>query len=358
MAEIIILKNAQIDGVITDVTVKSGKIESVGKSNGEGKIIDLEGALLFPGLVDIHTHGANGLDTMDSDVYELARYLKSVGTTSFLATTMSDSIENVKKITNREIDNTNEDKANLLGFHVEGPYISKKYKGAQNEDFIKNPDICEFSELKNVKMITVAPELEGAMDFIRAVRNSGISVALGHTDADFDIADKALKNGACCLTHTFNAMPPFLHRSTGPIGAALVNNSFVQVICDGEHIHYSAILALYKMFGANRMILISDSMRATGLSDGEYSFGNQKINVQNGIARTKNGNLAGSTATLFDCVKRAIEFGIPAADAFKMASLTPATLLNLKKGRIEAGYDAEFVVADESYNLIEAYNFK
>ena len=358
MAEIIILKNAQIDGVITDVTVKNGKIESVGKSNGEGKIIDLEGALLFAGLVDIHTHGANGSDTMDSDIYELARYMKQRGTTSFLPTTMTDSIENLVRVTDVVLENNDEDRANIIGFHIEGPYISKKYKGAQNADHIKDPDIAEFSRLKNVKMITVAPELDVGIEFVRAVSEKGIVVSLGHTDADFEMADKALKSGACCLTHTFNAMPPLHHRQAGPVGAALVNNAYVQVICDGEHIHHSVVLALYRMFGADRMILISDGIRATGLSDGEYSFGNQKINVQNGIARTKNGNLAGSTATLFDCVKRAIEFGIPAADAFKMASHTPATLLNLKKGRIEAGYDAEFVVTDESYNLIETYNFK
>ena len=358
MAEIIILKNAQIDGVITDVTVKSGKIESVGKSDAEGNIIDLEGALLFAGLVDIHTHGANGSDTMDSDIYELARYMKQRGTTSFLPTTMTDSIENLVRVTDVALENNDEDRANIIGFHIEGPYISKKYKGAQNADHIKDPDIAEFSRLKNVKMVTVAPELEGGIEFVRAVSEKGIAVSLGHTDADFETADKALKSGACCLTHTFNAMPPLHHRQAGPVGAALVNNAYVQVICDGEHIHHSVVLALYRMFGTDRMILISDGIRATGLSDGEYSFGNQKINVQNGIARTKNGNLAGSTATLFDCVKRAIEFGIPAADAFKMASHTPATLLNLKKGRIEAGYDAEFVVTDESYNLIETYNFK
>ena len=358
MADIIILKNAEIDGMITDVTVKSGKIESVGKSDAEGKIIDLEGALLFSGLVDIHTHGASGLDTMDSDVYELARFMKSRGTTSFLPTTMTDSVENLIKVTDISLENDDEKRANIIGFHLEGPYISKKYKGAQNADYIKNPDIAEFSKLKNIKMITVAPELDGAIEFVRAVSERGIAVSLGHTDADFEIADKALKDGACCLTHTFNAMPTLHHRNTGPIGAALVNNSFVQVICDGEHIHYSAILALYRMFGPDRMILISDGIRATGLSDGEYFFGKQRINVENRIARTQDGKLAGSTSTLFDCVKKAIEFGIPASDAFRMASLTPATLLGLKKGKIEKGYDAEFVVTDKNYNLLKVFNFK
>ena len=358
MADRVILKNADLCGVLTDVTVKGGKIESIGKSEGEGKIIDLGGARLFSGLVDIHTHGANGLDTMDSDLHELARFQKSRGITSFLATTMSDSFESIKRVTNIPLENNDSESANIIGFHIEGPYISKKYKGAQNADYIKNPDFSEFSELKNVKMVTVAPELEGAADFIAEVSKKGIAVCLGHTEADFETSDKALKNGASCLTHTFNAMPPFLHRSTGPIGAALVNDSFVQVICDGEHIHYSAILALYKMFGSDRMILISDSMRATGLSDGLYSFGNQTIKVENKVARTEIGNLAGSTATLFDCVRRAIEFGIPAADAFKMASLTPAVLLGLNKGKIEAGYDAEFVVTDKDYNLVDTLIFR
>lgn len=358
MADKIILRNAEVDGVITDVTVKGGKIESVGKAEGDGKVIDLCGARLFSGLVDIHTHGANGLDTMDSDLRELARFQKSRGVTSFLPTTMSDSLESIKRVTNITIENNDSESANIIGFHIEGPYISKKYKGAQNADYIKNPDLFEFSALENVKMVTVAPELDGALDFIAEVGKEGTVVCLGHTEADFETSDKALKNGASCLTHTFNAMPPLLHRSTGPIGAALVNDSFVQVICDGEHIHYSAILALYKMFGADRMILISDSMRATGLCDGTYSFGNQEIKVENSIARTEGGNLAGSTSTLFDCVKKAIEFGIPATDAFKMASLTPSILLDLKKGKIEAGYDAEFIVTDKDYNLIDTFIFR
>lgn len=358
MADKIVLKNAEIDGVITDVTVKDGRIESVGRCDACGKVIDLGGAKLFSGLVDIHTHGANGLDTMDSDLRELARFQKSRGITSFLPTTMSDSFESIKRVTNITIENNDSDSANIIGFHVEGPYISMKYKGAQNAEYIKNPDLSEFSSLENVKIITVAPELDGAPEFIAEVGKKGTVVCLGHTEADFETSDKALKNGACCLTHTFNAMSPFLHRNTGPIGAALVNDSFVQVICDGEHIHYSAILALYKMFGADRMILISDSMRATGLCDGIYSFGNQDIKVENSIARTEGGNLAGSTSTLFDCVKKAIEFGIPAADAFKMASLTPSILLGLNKGKIEAGYDAEFVVTDKDYNLLDTLIFR
>ncbi|MBR0278319.1 MAG: amidohydrolase family protein, partial [Clostridia bacterium] len=148
-----------------------------------------------------------------------------------------------------------------------------------------------------------------------------------------------------------NAMTPFHHRNAGPIGAAIDENIDVQVICDGLHLHKSIITLLYRTFGADRMILISDSMRATGLPDGEYEFGGQMIDVKGGVARTKDGALAGSTSNLMDCVKKAIELGIPKLDAIKMATETPARLLGIKKGKIEVGYDADFVVVDNKMNI-------
>jgi N-acetylglucosamine-6-phosphate deacetylase len=203
-------------------------------------------------------------------------------------------------------------------------------------------------------MVTLAPELAGAEAFITSCRAHGISVALGHTRADYETARRAFRLGADNLTHTCNAMPPLLHRAPGPIGAALTEGAYVQVISDGVHLHPAMVLSLYRMFGAERMILISDSMRATGLPDGEYDLGGQSMTVSGGVARTHDGALAGGTTPLYACVLRAISFGIPAEEAFRMASDTPARLLGLNKGRIEVGYDADFCLVGEDYRFLKA----
>lgn len=341
-----IYKNALICGQLTDIEVSDGKIISIGTTDKCG--IDLAGKQTFAGLVDIHTHGCIGYDTMDGNgLAEMSQYLAKNGVTAWLPTTMTMDMDTIKSVVNAEIPQSCG--AEILGFHMEGPYISAKHKGAQNEIYIKSPDINEFSTLKNIKKVTLAPELNGSLDFIR---KCDCAVSLGHSDADFECADTAFKAGANCLTHTFNAMQPIHHRSPGPIGAAVENNAYAEVICDGLHIHKSVIHMLYRIFGTDKMILISDSMRATGLSDGEYEFGGQMITVKNSVARTADGAVAGSTSTLLQCVKKAIEFGIPEADAFKMASETPAKYLGINKGKLEIGYDADFIVTDSNYNII------
>ena len=341
-----IFKNAFINGEIKDIKTENGKITEIGKISGEGE--DLEGKTLIAGLIDIHTHGAKGVDTMDGEnIEKISEYLGKNGVTSYLPTTMTVDMKDIKKVTDKIPETAG---ARILGYHLEGPYISKERKGAQNEKYIKAPDLEEFKALKNIKMVTLAPELPGSMEFIK---KCGAAVSIGHTSCDYETAAEAIKAGAACLTHTFNAMPPLNHRNPGPIGAAIDENIYVQVICDGLHLHKSVVKMLYKTFGADRMILISDSMRATGLSDGEYEFGGQPIDVIDGVARTKGGALAGSTTNLLGCVKKAIEFGIPKEDAFKMASETPAKLLGLKKGKIEVGYDAEFAVLDDDMNVID-----
>lgn len=338
-------KNALIDGQKVDILVENGKIQKIGTIEGAG--INLNGKKVYPGLIDIHSHGCIGYDTMDGDSLEkMSLFMAEKGVTSWFPTTMTVDMNIIRKVVNTDLSEIRG--ANIPGFHMEGPYISPKYKGAQNEKYIKNPDIDEYETLKNISIVTIAPELAGGMEFIKKCR--GI-VSIGHTDADYDCAKSAFDIGAKCLTHTFNAMPPLHHRNPGPIGAAIDSGAYVQVICDGLHIHKSVINMLYRTFGVGRMILISDSMRATGLSDGEYEFGGQTITVTDSVARTPEGAIAGSTSTLIQCVKKAIEFGIDEKDAFKMASETPAVLLGLNKGKIAQGYDADFIVLDNNYNV-------
>lgn len=341
-----VYKNALINGEITDIEVCDGKIKGLAKTDTDG--FDLGGKCVYPGLVDIHTHGCVGYDTMDSDgLSEMSHYLAKNGITAWLPTTMTVGMDKIKSVVNAGLPKNCG--AEVMGFHMEGPYISPKRKGAQNEKYIKAPNIDEFSELKNIKKVTIAPELDGSMNFIKKCNTV---VSLGHTDADYECASKAFASGARCLTHTFNAMPSLHHRNPGPIGAAIDSDGYIEVICDGLHIHKSIIKMLYRTFGADRMILISDSMRATGLSDGEYEFGGQMITVKDAVAKTQDGAIAGSTTNLMGCVKKAIEFGIPAEDAFKMASETPAKLINVKKGILLPGYDADFIVVDDSFNVL------
>ena len=346
----VILKNALVGNTITDVVVREGKIVSFGRVEEDG--YDCRGLRLRPGLIDIHTHGCGGFDTMDSPIEEMALWHRAHGVTSFLPTTMTAPIDALIWVCQVTPEGEG---AHVLGYHLEGPYLAEAAKGAQNGAFLATPNLAEFCCIPNVKMVTIAPELPGAMDFISNME--GAVVCLGHTVADYDTSREAFERGARCLTHTCNAMPSLHHRNTGPIGAALDAGAYAQVICDGIHLHPSMIRILYRLFGRDKMVLISDSMSATGLPDGEYSLGGQKVYVREGVARIEGGALAGSTTCLLDCVKCAIAFGIPEEDAFAMASETPATLLGIKKGKLEVGYDADFILLDEHHNLQETLIF-
>ncbi len=351
-----IIYNALIHDKLCSVEIRDGKIASICESGMNDKNalcdgdIDANGNRLIPGLIDIHTHGLMGMDTMDADFAPMCRHYAEHGTTAFLPTTMTMDFDSVKRVCDAETDFNG---AEILGFHLEGPYISEKYKGAQNENYIKDPDLAEFLQFKNVKMITLAPERSGATEFIKAVTPDCV-ISIGHTDCDHDEAITAIEAGANCLTHIYNAMPPLHHRDSGPIGAAVEKQIYVQIICDGFHISPSVILATYKMFGPERMILISDSIRSAGLPDGQYESGGLTVTLNGGVARLDDGTIAGSGAYLLDCVKKAVEFGIPLDHAIKMASETPADLLGIKKGRIEVGYDADLLIVDDGLNIAES----
>lgn len=340
----IILKNISLFGEITDIEITEGKITSVGKNSADGN--DFAGMKVYPSLFDIHAHGVIGHDTMDADaVREMSDDMFAHGTGAWCPTTMTMDFESIKRATDEIPDGC---MADVIGYHLEGPYLNAQYKGAMNEKFLRKGNIEEFEKFKNVAMITVAPEIEGNIEFIK---NCPAKVCIGHTACSYDKAIEAIESGAVCLTHTFNAMSPIHHRDPGPIGAAADRKIYAQVISDGIHLHPSAVRMLYSLFGSDRMILISDAMKATGLPDGEYEFGGQLMTVKDKIARTPNGNLAGSTSYLYDCVLKAIEFGIPEKEAFKMASETPFNMLGIKRGKIEAGYPADLIIADDAMNI-------
>lgn len=345
-----ILKNVKLRGVLTDVAVEDGKIAAIGKDLGEGR--DFGGLNLYPGLIDIHSHGVLGHDTMDEEnaLELMADYHLANGTTTWYPTTMTMSLEDTVRATSRNIDFGHG--ANIPGFHMEGPFINPKYKGAQNPDYIFAPSMDFFNACRNVKMITIAPELPHSKQFIE---NCPAVISLGHTDADYDTVMGAFRTGARCLTHTFNAMNGIHHRNPGPIGAASdFPEAYAQLITDGIHIHPASVRMLVKIMGEDRIIIISDSICATGLEDGEYTLGGLDIVVSDGVARIQAGNLAGSTTNLFGCVKKMISFGFSPESAVRMASENPARLMGLNKGKIEVGYDADFILVDDDFNLIHS----
>ena len=353
-----VLKNVLLYGTLTDVTVESGKIASIEKTDLDGE--DMGGLKIYPGLIDIHSHGALGHDTMDADgsLHEMAVYFKENGITTWFPTTMTMSRDDIYAATHCETDFA--DGASIPGFHMEGPFINPKYKGAQNPDYIFRPDMEFFNYCNDngkIKLVTIAPELPGSKAFIESCP---AVVCLGHSDADYDTAAGAFRAGVKCLTHSFNAMPGIHHRNPGPLVAAAENESvYGQLITDGTHIHPAVVRTFIKLMGEDRVIIISDTMRATGLSDGEYDLGGQLVFVKDGVAKLESGTIAGSTTNLFGCVRTAIKkMGVDERLAVKLATENPARLMGLNKGKIEVGYDADFILVDDDFNLKKVFTYR
>ena len=342
------LKNLRLFGELVNIGVENGKIAEIISADSFVDGEDFGGAKIYPGLIDIHSHGAVGIDTMDAELETLAKYYLDRGVTTWYPTTMTMSREDVNKVTSQKLPANG---ANIPGFHLEGPFLNPAKCGAQDPAHITAPSTEWLEGMDNVKLITVAPESEGGIDFISRVN---AVVCIGHTTADYDTACAAFSAGAKCLTHTFNAMPSIAHRAPGPIVAGADMGAYAQIICDGIHIHPAVIRMAVRMFGKDKIILISDSMCATGLSDGEYCLGGLPTFVNGGVATLKDGTLAGSTVNLFECVKRAISFGIPEEDAVKMASENPARLMGLNKGKIAVGMDADFIIVNDEFELLRS----
>ncbi len=329
---------------------------------------DLGGAYVIPGLIDIHTHGNSGADFSDGnydDDVKMAGYLAKNGITSFAPATMTLPYEVIGealaaglKLKKNHPDNT----ARLLGVQMEGPFFSEKKKGAQNGDYLKLPDYEAFKKLFDeseglIAVADLAPELEGSIDFIKKAKND-CTVSIAHTDANYEEAKAAIEAGATHVTHLYNAMPPIHHRKPGVIGAASESEKVkVEIICDGIHVHPASVRMAFKLFGAERMCLISDALRCCGMPDGEYMLGGQKVWLKDNVARLEDDTIAGSATNLYLCMKNTIEFGIPKEDAVRAATWNPAQEIHQEKevGSIANGKLADFVICDEELNLKEVY---
>ena len=313
--------------------------------------IDGRGLVAIPGLVDIHAHGCLGLDTMDADFATMAAFRAKNGTTTWLPTTMTCFREDLERVCAAPRDVPG---ARLPGIHLEGPHIASSRKGAQNEACIRMPDLDELRALRPAAIrVTIAPELPGALDYIRGAAEMGVSVSLGHTDATYEDACAAFDAGATSLTHTFNAMPGLNHRKPGPIGAAMAKGGYAELICDGLHIAPSVVLFAYHAFGPDRLVFISDSIRPAGAPEGEYDCGGLKVFLKNGVASLADGTIAGSSATLWHCVRQAVRFGVPFADAVRMATATPAAAAHLDAGVLAPGRPADVLLVDTAGELPE-----
>jgi len=350
----IIYKNCNVNGNITDIEVTDGVFSAIGPTEEDG--IDLNGADVFPGLIDIHCHGSYGYsiygvdDSLIEDALKnICAYYAKCGITTWYPTTAAPA-EKLQHLLSFDFNSF--DGANIGGLHLEGPYLSPNKAGAIHPGNMRLPNVRDFDNYEKIKFITVAPELEGAIDYIKEMSGK-VRISLGHTCADYDTTMDAIKAGASCLNHTFNAMPPLHHRDAGPIGAAISSDIYAEAICDGIHLHPSIVKMLYRTFGKDKMIMVSDTVAGAGLPDGEFVIDGKTRVIKDGVIKNANGNLAGSWCNLFEDVKRAISFGIPREDAYYMASTTPANYMGINKGRIEVGYDADFIVVTKDNELLK-----
>lgn len=324
----------------------------------DGEVIDAEGLLVLPGLVDIHSHGAAGEDFSDGNpegLKKILQYEKRCGITSYCPTSMTFPKERLRQIFASIKGAQTEDGATVVGINMEGPFLDPAKKGAHVEKWIAAPDVAFVRELNQdadglVRLVTVAPNMDGAEEFIKEMHEE-VCISLGHTAADYDCASRAMKLGAHHVTHLYNAMQPFGHRAPGLIGAAMDDpECMVELICDGYHIHPSAIRAAFRMFGPERVILISDSMRATGMENGTYELGGQEVTVKDRKAVLKDGTLAGSATNLYGCMCKAVEFGIPLEQAIMAATANPARSIGIfdRVGSIRIGKQADLLLVSEN----------
>lgn len=343
------------------------KFVTIGK-NEEGLQELPEEYVVVPGFIDEHIHGAAGSDAMDGtmeDLGKIANALASEGTTAFLATTMTQSPENITKALKavkayREL--SPESGAEILGVHLEGPFISKDFVGAQPIEYVAKPSVEVFKKYQDasgdcVRIVTLAPEVEGSTELIKYLVSQNIVASIGHTNATYADVKKAVEAGATNLTHTYNAMKPLHHREVGTVGSGLLFDELnCECICDGIHVSGPAIQLLHKNKPADKMTLITDAMRAKHMPDGVSELGGQVVIVKNGEARLENGTLAGSVLKMNNAVKNVMKFlNLPLEEVVKLASQNPAKNLGVfdQMGSIKEGKRADFVILDKDLNVVQ-----
>lgn len=341
-----------------DVLIEEGRILAVGPGLAEeaSDSLDASGLIVAPGFVDIHVHGSAGHDTMDGTreaIEGMARYFASRGVTSFCPTTLTQeagaimaAVRAVHDCQQRPVQG-----AQPLGVHLEGPYIDAGKKGAQPEQYVRTAralDYREFFSLGNVRLISLAPEIEENRELIAFARSRGAAVAVGHSSASYEQVAEAVKLGLNQSTHTFNQMEGIHHRQPGTAGGALMlDEIYAQCIADGVHLHPAIVKMIVRLKGAEKAALITDAIRGAGMPDGEYELGGQPIVVKEGAVRLKDGTLAGSCLAMDQGVRNLLAFtGRPLAECLRMATLTPARAIGVsdRKGSLEPGKDADLVL--------------
>ncbi len=327
------------------------------------EVIDAGNKYLSPGFIDVHIHGCLGNDTMDdndSSILNVSKGIAATGVTAFLPTTMTmefsiieKTIERIRRVMNSE------QGASILGCHLEGPFISNEYKGAQDGRYIIKPDFSSIEGFSDVmKIITIAPEQEGSGEFIESCVRHGIVAAIGHTKASYEQTIRAIQKGVSHSTHTFNAMSPLHHRNPGAVGAVMDSTVSCELIADNVHVNPAVQRILLKVKGIDKIILVTDAMKACLLAEGVYELGGQKVLVKGEEARLTTGNLAGSVLTLNKALKNFIyNTGVSLNEAVRTVTENPARVLKIydRKGSICIGKDADLTLFDEGFNISGTY---
>jgi len=341
------------------LVVSGGKIVSLEQMDAAAAVesIDAAGLIIAPGFIDLHVHGADGADILDCDpgsLQRIAGYHGRHGTTAMLATVAPSTLERMAlALETAARHTTSATGASIIGANLEGPFLNRSHSGALGIPFLREPDKHEMNELLaagqgKVRMVSLVPELTGALEVMELLSSCGVIPSLGHSGATFTQTINAARAGLKHITHIFNAMAPIHHREPGPAGAALVSPELsVEVIADGIHVHPAMLQLLWHIKG-DRLVLVSDAIAAAGLPDGRYRFGGQEIVVKGSRAEIPGGRLAGSTITMLDAVRNMVKIaGLKLPQAVRLASANPAAVLGLqKKGRLAPGYDADLVLLD------------